>query len=247
MPATELQRLRKLAKRWGGNILRVTAQQYVDYDDRFSFAPFSSNMLGVIWDEKLVCYSGRVSWIEVVHEMGHVFASKLPPNTKGIDEGDFFGWEYRIVETIGASVGEWMVSNRDYGVGDFDGGRYDEFGGLSTRRQWDFINMCIEKGIKAGNLDAEERPLSVRLAVYVGDRMKTQRIVQSTLRILGGGLSLTGINLLIYAHMSAGSTSIEWWGLEGVAGAMMFLWGIAAIVEAHAPSRDESSGSAPGP
>lgn len=127
----KIQRMRALARRWGGDIL------VFKNDDAFikaynslgkggehwsSFAPFTHRSLAVAHTRRLIL-AVEPDWIEVVHEMGHVFATNQPPARS--NELGFLGWEFALVRYLGGGLRAWRDNNRDYCLG-----RIEEHPGL---------------------------------------------------------------------------------------------------------------------
>jgi hypothetical protein len=119
-----LARLRRVARRWGGDILVLTEKKY---DDQFEFtlragfsgAPFTSRArLGVFYARKQVVLvpSSELNLMDVLHELAHVFASKKSPNNA--DEYNFLGWEWAFAHRLGVSRREWQRGLANYQLGD---------------------------------------------------------------------------------------------------------------------------------
>jgi hypothetical protein len=87
--------------------------------DDFSPAPFNAG-LGCLWKRRVIVWD---PWFirtvadaaEVIHELGHVFASRSPPNDKLTNETNFLGWEYALARKL-KCVKAWLAGMRDYGV-----------------------------------------------------------------------------------------------------------------------------------
>lgn len=106
---------------YGGVKTGVDAPDDFNYEglDDFSPAPFNAG-LGCLWKRRvIVCDPWFVRTVsdaaEVIHEMGHVFASRTPPNDKLTDETDFLGWEYALARKL-KCVGAWLAGMKNYGV-----------------------------------------------------------------------------------------------------------------------------------
>lgn len=80
--------------------------------DSLDQAPFSS-WLGVDYPNKTVYLTKDAHLGEVIHEMGHVFASLRTPNFS--EEYDFFGWEFTVAQKVGL-VEEWVAHARLLGL-----------------------------------------------------------------------------------------------------------------------------------
>jgi len=153
-----VRRLARLCLKWGGELRRVSSDEYDRWMARrfsYSEAPFSSNMIGVAWKKKWVITSGTILWTDVIHEMGHVFASKKSPETS--DEWAFFGWEYALVKHVRGPFDVWKENNKDYAVND---------GGLFGHLRADQIATLLKERTGAarelGLLDKRGRPVAIR-------------------------------------------------------------------------------------
>lgn len=171
----EIKKLKQIAISFGGDIIESSCHFNdatiwpeingieVDEDD-FYISPFSSFQLGIVWKSKIVIYYGKVLWPEVIHEMGHIFCSHLPPNKSS--EWQFFGWEYCLAMMINSDMEDWYKSNSNYNTEDIG---EQEFGSLSHIKKQEIINERIEFGKEIGIIDSFNRPLSL-LNRSVNDR-----------------------------------------------------------------------------
>lgn len=132
--ATEIDRLGWLCRAWGGKLLVVPEVEFDDLSEApgFSSAPFTSYDLGVLWNEKLIVTVEGADWFNIIHEMGHVFAS---PSELG-DEFEFFGWEYLLAQRVG-DVKQWIAGNKDYGISLADVGFPEKT--LGTSKDFEFF------------------------------------------------------------------------------------------------------------
>jgi hypothetical protein len=158
----EIRKLRSYCRRWGGDLVKITPAQYERISaptkkfKRFYESQFSAHDLGIEWLTRRLYYSHRVGppdWVEVIHEMGHLFAT--PDNPNESDEYTFFGWEYQLAARVG-DVETWVAGNREYQVP-----RNREFGGLTPRARAAVIRRQIKVGQRLGILDAEGNPQAV--------------------------------------------------------------------------------------
>lgn len=120
----------------------------------FTLCPFSDK-LAIDWPGKRVLYQRGAKVGDMIHELGHVFASKLEP--KKAREMDFFGWEFALAKEVGV-VKEWVLASKGYCINS-DG---EEFGMLSRDDQSDLIEEFVTRGRSSGLLDRDCRPKSVR-------------------------------------------------------------------------------------
>lgn len=162
--------LRKKCQEWGGDLIRVPLPTLlpgeVEYERirRWRYkghlieeAPFCKRQpLGVIYSQKLICYSGRrPPWYEVIHEMGHVFASRSRPALSS--ELSFLGWEYVMAQHLTDDLRKWFQWMEDYNVKD-----HKPFGFLTKGAQLRFLNEAVAQGKRYGNISKEGDPLSIR-------------------------------------------------------------------------------------
>lgn len=168
----EIAKLRKLCQKWGGDLVELpekdfeslldgyirhgSSDRFVEVSD-FHPCPFNAS-LGVRWGKKHVYYtraargfwkgsvwtdlSEPVSWTDVIHEMGHVFASAKRPDQA--DEYNFFGWEYALARQVGDPE-KWRRANKDYSVGSGD-----DLGSLSVKKQKALILEQYRKAVELG-------------------------------------------------------------------------------------------------
>lgn len=165
-----LQRLGELCRMWGGE-LRVLG--HVDEFDKYfperdpfdhgtvygrSKSPFAE-WHGIDWRKKrIVTVHGQAKINAVIHEMGHVFASRHHPDSgDGDAEFDFFGWEVAVAKMVGA-FRTWSAGNNSYSVTD-DGDSWGNCAGHKRRR------IIVERVARARELkllDAFLRPVAIR-------------------------------------------------------------------------------------
>lgn len=111
-------RLRAACKRWGGVLVHSKGA----IDPEF-VAPFT-DLVGCNWDTWTVMYRRPSHWqryafaiAAIVHEMGHVFASKKPPGDQ-VDESAFLGWELAVSSKAGLSIDQWQTAQESYMLND---------------------------------------------------------------------------------------------------------------------------------
>lgn len=162
----EVTKLRAFCRRWGGDIVEISAQEYEQifrgpdqrrflYNDRRFFdAPFCSGDLGVDWEEQRILYTDRrpIPWPAFTHEMGHLFGTLENPNQAS--EVDFFGWEYLLAQRVG-NIDEWVGDNRDYVVDCVDQKgkvikRDVSFGDLTMDQRGFWVDCQIQRGKDLG-------------------------------------------------------------------------------------------------
>lgn len=107
------RKLSRMVRRWGGEVVRLTQEQYyyLGRQAGVSEAPFAVE-LAVNYEKKAI-YCVAPAWYELVHEMGHVFASRKSPRQS--NDFDFLGWEWMLARQL-KGVRKWIEGNADYGV-----------------------------------------------------------------------------------------------------------------------------------
>ena len=137
----------------------------------FFESPSSSQSLGIDWAKKQIVGVPLVHWADVIHEMGHLFASFEDPEHS--DEMKFFGWEFLLAKQVG-DPRVWIKKNDDYGLGNGYGlEEFEEqdFGALNSKEKRKILKKAIAVSKEARIVDHKENLLKV-------DRtLKTQEIV----------------------------------------------------------------------
>lgn len=148
--------LRTLCEEWGGRLVELTEEAYRQ-EQHVQEAPFSAGDLGIRWAAKEVVFTRRLPLepVEVIHEMGHIFAAKAVPDE--IKEFDFLGWEYMLALQVGISQQDWVHDNQHYAVTD-DG---DELGYMSEGEVSALLDERIRAATVAG-LIREGKPVAIR-------------------------------------------------------------------------------------
>jgi hypothetical protein len=154
----EILAMRKMARSWGGDIVRVGAQAYKNLPTKGTHAPKfypspQDSDLGVDWCGRRVIVSGKVCWIDVLHELGHAFAVEESPEDID-DDNVFLGWEYAMVKHIGADSEFFRTQNQYYVL---ENGDY--LGDFSKSRQIRILEGQVRKCIKAGMVSSGGVPL----------------------------------------------------------------------------------------
>jgi hypothetical protein len=100
---------------WGGNVIHLNEDEFEDVhnDVYFFLAPFCDDNLGINWKNKIIYFEGKENIPNMIHEAGHLFASKDNPNES--DEWSFFGWEYKLAQEL-KIIDEWDAANFGYQV-----------------------------------------------------------------------------------------------------------------------------------
>lgn len=161
---TALERLREMARAWGGDVREGTWPDRSTASSDVSPCPFDDD-LAVNHRRRIVLYRGSMPCLGgMVHEMGHAFALKMPPAR--CEEWAFFGWEYLVAKRAGC-LAQWMESSGNYqvfvpaGLGCVALGRHLEFGELTQLEQRRVLAERIHFARKNG-LIKFGAPVSVR-------------------------------------------------------------------------------------
>lgn len=111
----QVAKLTEIVRAWGGNIVQISPEQMGLQEEApgFSGAPFT-RQLGIDWSRKIV-YHVDAHWADLIHEIGHVFATLADPDA--CQEFDFLGWEFVLAKKIGGSLATWIKKNAEYVVG----------------------------------------------------------------------------------------------------------------------------------
>ena len=187
------KKLQGYARRWGGDIVKVTQTGFKR--SKCGIAPFTDWDLGCKHSTKTVFFSSHCEPDDIeayatgiIHEMGHVFASKVAPNRqKPSAEFDFFGWEVLLAEKIGLTRQQFYKGQAEYAVND-QGDRIDDFladtanlpGDRDERlsRLTGIMNERIQYARSQGMIK-NGRPVSTRHSVFCG-RMGTSHAKASS-------------------------------------------------------------------
>lgn len=116
----KLTYLDRCIRSWGGQLIILDEDDYermLDEDQSdINQAPFDPNY-SVDWCKGII-YAVKESLTisPLLHEMGHVFASKFPPFHEECNELTWFGWEYAFAKRL-KLVSEWITENYHYGLG----------------------------------------------------------------------------------------------------------------------------------
>lgn len=100
---------------------------------------------------------------EIIHEMGHVFASKVAPDE--CNEYDFFGWEIAMVKHIGLPLKDWIYEQSNYAVSEdpLDEKSFAvELRDLSGRTLDLLILERLHTAQKNGLISEHDEPLCIR-------------------------------------------------------------------------------------
>jgi hypothetical protein len=177
-------RLGVLCKRLGGQLALVSGQEiramihrdYPDYDnygtpeeaeaaigfdladgERFT-TPDNTDNHGQEWGRKIIyAVEGHESVGHIIHEMGHVFADRYPPNNSKCREWRWFGWEIEVARQIGA----WKTWS-DHQADRFVSNGTVQWSTLTAKRRHAVIAERIRYAKKIGILGEAGEPRSIR-------------------------------------------------------------------------------------
>ena len=171
---TAIAKLRPYCEKWGGKLIEVTPMKFkrlfnwrsTSESRRHTFeeAPFV-DWHGVVYDLKhLYVVPHHATANGIIHEMGHVFASEIPP--ENADEAAFLGWEACLALHAGV-YREWSSLNDSYGLGDLGLAGSDsiigvEWGETSAARKARALRESIMVGQSRGIITPELEPRSLR-------------------------------------------------------------------------------------
>lgn len=177
MDGRALGRLRRLVAPWGGALRVVREPEFRElrYQAGFSRAPFFDG-LGVHHRRRevvLVSPVSRLKVAEVIHEMGHTFATRLDPAVREdadrLYEFDFLGWEMVVAQRVGLPWPAWREGHRDYGLWGMDESVQDlwacEVGQCTDQQIQVLFRDRVLRARALGLLDERDRPRLVRPVV----------------------------------------------------------------------------------
>lgn len=181
MQSPAYQRLAALTQQFGGQILVVDEPWEGEMWKTFppglnrrgwSTAPFCSN-IGIYWAKKIIVHK-KVGFTTagLIHEMGHVFASKLHPNHRMAEEAEFLGWEVVLATQMGIRR-QWMREMEAYNVNlksedddddEMNDGQYTQYalGELTRAERKKVFTKAIALAQKLGSLGPDREIRSIR-------------------------------------------------------------------------------------
>jgi hypothetical protein len=108
--------LQRLAERWGGSLNLVTRETYVDLPCTVGQSPVEK-LHAVDWDNRAVyVVIGHIKLPNIIHELGHVFASPYHPGSSKCTEIPWLGWEFLLARRLHI-LREWYTDYANYGLG----------------------------------------------------------------------------------------------------------------------------------
>lgn len=159
----QITKLRSLCKTLGGDLVELTSKQFDHkHSKTFYECPFARAQLGLDFSKKHVLYTTEhvpPEWPEIIHEMGHVFASKKAPPFS--DEWSFLGWEYATCLHLCGDVEVWKRNMSDYNV------EHVDFGSLSPRKQNALLVERLTCAKRVGLVSPAGVPLTVRPTAHI--------------------------------------------------------------------------------
>lgn len=168
--ADHLSALARLCRRFGGRLAVISQRAYdtlfeqrVDHmygGEELSEAPFA-NAHGLWWKKKIVyAVRGRENVNNIIHEMGHVFASPHHPDCscRECHEWNWLGWEIVLARQIDA-MPTWSYHNANYHTGEGGGGQW---GKLSPEKRRTVVEKRLAHAKKAGFIGANGELRSLR-------------------------------------------------------------------------------------
>ena len=174
---TSLEKLSEICRSWGGRILHINKGLFKNFFswrdagpgrvllDDYSDAPFTS-YVGVNHKRKTIYIAKPdVNPGEIVHEMGHVFATNKAPEQT--EEWVWFGWEFALARKTGC-IKQWMRSCNLYQVGTeaLNGSTKDiiDFGGLNVKDRRKVLLERLDLALHHKLITSDLEPLSVRIS-----------------------------------------------------------------------------------
>ena len=129
-----------------------------DLEHHEGFSPTNEDDMqhGLNWRERIVyAVRGREKVASIIHEMGHVFADRYPPDSSRCREWRWFGWEIAVARRISAWE-TWSRHNARRSVGGA------EWGELPMKRRQAVIANRVRYAKRIGVLSETGEPRSVR-------------------------------------------------------------------------------------
>ena len=155
--STVIENLAGLINLWGGELI-VTDHIPIRFQ-----SPGPSSV-GLNWRGKRIYCTFESKYVRVpeilagiIHEMGHVFASKKPVRQQY--EFSFFGWEYLVAKKVNFDRDTWIEENSVYAVSEYDNLL---FGDLTIYKKNKLLEERITFGKSIGIINQEEQPVTVR-------------------------------------------------------------------------------------
>lgn len=155
-------RLVNLCKFWGGELIlgNNIENHYIIVKHS---CPFQMG-LGINHSKKIIScrHDISINTGAIIHEMGHVFASRLSPDDS--DEWSFFGWEWAVAKKVGLLLKNFILQNKEYLVYKPSNSSFNKlvsFGNLSVSDRRKLLKTATELSIKK-KLIVNGQPVSIR-------------------------------------------------------------------------------------
>lgn len=139
--------LDRCIRAWGGQLTILSRDAYkrvlAEDQEDINQAPFDSNY-SIDWCKGIVyAVKDHLAIPPILHEMGHIFASKFPPFHENCDELTWFGWEYAFAKRLKV-VSKWIASNHEYGLGYLYDGPGCDLGELCNQGRAEVFAAALE-------------------------------------------------------------------------------------------------------
>lgn len=163
----QLEALARICRRLGGKLVIVSQQDFRSLLDDIDvpWTVGSKRKYGIDWERKIVYVERDTKHIGfIIHEAGHVFADRHPPDDAKCDEWEWLGWEIAVARRIGAWRA-WSRQNGNYHMGDgIDGGigKDKDWYALSAKARRAIIEDRLAHAKKIGVISKRCAPRSVR-------------------------------------------------------------------------------------
>lgn len=160
-----IQKLEQITQNWGGSFRLIESfSNAFHLDDRIYSSVNSQSFIVFDFLLKELCFEPKTHWVDVIHGMGHMFATdKELQFCPGDDCERFHGWEFAIVKMIKAPIDTWCKVNNDYVVSlNENPKKYIDFGNLDKIDKKRYLNQALERAKNLNILDDGYKPLSIR-------------------------------------------------------------------------------------
>lgn len=168
--AEQLRALARICRRLGGQLMIVSRRDFytlVDANDdiQLPFSAGSKYEYASHWRKKIIYAMRDTRHIGfIIHEAGHVFADRYPPDDDKCAEWEWLGWEISVARRIGA-WSAWSRQNGNYRLGegiDSGIGKDKDWSDLSTKERSAVSADRLSHAMKIGLLGKRGAPRSVR-------------------------------------------------------------------------------------
>lgn len=165
----QLSALGRICRQLGGSLKIVSSKEFDKlFDDDDLSMPHTAGSkyeYGIHWDRKIIYAVRGTKHIGfIIHEAGHVFADRHPPDDHKCAEWEWLGWEIAVARRIGA-MPAWSRQNASYHLGEGIRGGVGadkDWRQLSTKERSVIIADRIAHAKKIGLISPRCVPRSVR-------------------------------------------------------------------------------------